>query len=261
MHFSSSQRWNINTKGNCLLLFDIHQNIAWAEEVLRYESGHFDHLILGGDYFDPTKRPPVSADIATTVAFLNDLLVNYAGKISVLLGNHDIPYYVASKLEDASEHPHTFSAIKGYRTESAAHIAKHLSPDFWSSAQLFAVAQGYLISHAGVSGDAWPSEANSIESNIEELWKSCQLALEEAPVRRHPLLTPGAARGGNTTGRGGITWLDWENEFEEGIPLPQIVGHSKSRFGARAKGSSWCLDGNQTCYGLLRDGYLTVRNI
>ncbi|MCC5841421.1 MAG: hypothetical protein JJT96_15000 [Opitutales bacterium] len=39
---------------------------------------------------------------------------------------------------------------------------------------------------------------------------------------------------------------------------PQIVGHT-SRSGPDRKGRSWCLDGEQTCYGILDGNELEVR--
>jgi len=67
-------------------------------------------------------------------------------------------------------------------------------------------------------------------------------------------------RGGEKQERGGTTWQDWNLEFsDDEIPLPQIVGHTRSASGARQQGRSWCLDGRQTCYGRLEPEALTVR--
>ena len=57
--------------------------------------------------------------------------------------------------------------------------------------------------------------------------------------------------------------LDFNFEFSDTeVSLPQVVGHTtSSRGGARSRGRSWCLDGSQTCYGILReDGQLSVVN-
>jgi hypothetical protein len=54
-------------------------------------------------------------------------------------------------------------------------------------------------------------------------------------------------------------WLYWVEDFVEAPELPpQIVGHT-SRAGPAQKGRSWCLDGNQTGYGMLGDDGLEVR--
>jgi hypothetical protein len=73
------------------------------------------------------------------------------------------------------------------------------------------------------------------------------------------ILTAGKSRGGEQEA-GGITWLDWEEEFVDEIPYSQIVGHTRGH-GPRNIGRSWCLDGSQTCWGMLdENGFLQIRN-
>ena len=49
---------------------------------------------------------------------------------------------------------------------------------------------------------------------------------------------------------GGPLWLDWDSEFVDDLPLPQVVGHTRGRE-ARRKDRSWCIDATQTCAGLI----------
>ena len=243
-----------------LLVFDIHQNIRWLEQVLETEAGNYDHLILGGDYFDPYEPPPATATAVETATFLNGLLESQGEALTILLGNHDLPYLVASRMKDPGLFYHPFSDLKTYDTETAKELAAALNPEFWSRGQLFATAHGYLLSHAGLAEEFW-LEADTVEASLEQLWEEAGLALAEAKQRRHPLLEPGRVRGGERQERGGITWQDWNVEFsDQAIPMPQIVGHTRSPSGARQTGRSWCLDGQQSCYGILRAEGLDVRD-
>jgi hypothetical protein len=267
---ASDQPYTLPADRNYLLVFDIHQNIRWLQRVLDAESGNYDHLILGGDYFDPYEPYPHTATDAETAAFYNVLLDSHRDRLTILLGNHDLPYLVAQRMADPGFFYHPFSDLKGYDTLVAKDLARQVDKEFWDSGQLFATAHGYLISHAGVAEEFWPlrqssgqDATESIESSLSQLWTTCRKALAEAKTRRHPILEPGRARGGDKQERGGIIWQDWNLEFsDEEIPLPQIVGHTRSASGARQKGRSWCLDGQQTCYGILwPDGALEVKTI
>jgi len=248
---SEIPEWSLPNGQRYLLVFDVHQNIAWLERILEAEKGNYDHLILGGDYFDAYEPPPSTATALDTAAFLNNLLESQGNALTILLGNHDLPYLVASRMANPGFFYHPFSDIKGYNTETAKELASVLNPSFWSKAQLFVQAHGFLISHAGVAAKFWP-EADSVDASLALLWERGNQALAEAKQRRDPLLEPGRARGGSKQERGGITWQDWDTEFsDEEIPLPQIVGHTRSAAGARQTDRSWCLDGQQSCYGLL----------
>jgi hypothetical protein len=232
--------WALPQDKRYLLVFDVHQNIRWLERILDMEAGNFDHLILGGDYFDPYEPPPTTATVVETAVFLNGLLDSQGEALTILLGNHDLPYMVASRMSDPGFFYHPFSDLKSYDTQTAKELAGALDPDFWSCGQLFAQVHGYLLSHAGVAAEFWP-DAATVEASLGTLWDNGRLALDEAKQKRNPLLAPGRVRGGDTQERGGITWQDWNLEFsDKDIPLPQIVGHTRSASGARQQGRSWC---------------------
>jgi len=255
----STPVWVLPDDRRCLLIFDLHQNIAWLDRVLEAEQGNFDQIILGGDYFDPYSPPPVSASVADTCARLNAIVEEYGEQLTVLFGNHDLPYYVASRMHDPGFFYHPFADLKGYDTSVAKEISKALRPEFWQRARCFVKAHGFLISHAGVAGELWP-ESENVDVALDLLDERCEKALAQANHKRHPVLAPGRVRGG--VGMGGINWQDWNLEFsDKDIPLPQIVGHTRSASGARQNGRSWCLDGEQTCYALLDVQGLVVRSI
>ena len=96
--------------------------------------------------------------------------------------------------------------------------------------------------------------------NLLMLEEKCKAAL--AMMRHGPqaLLAAGKTHGGDAP-IGGLTWLDWNDEFSDDLPLPQIVGHTADEVGARQKGRSWCVDGNQSCYAVLENGGCDVRDV
>jgi hypothetical protein len=73
-----------------LLIFDIHQNLPWAEAILAKEAGNFDRLVLGGDYFYPTKHS-VLTSARETALWLKGIPARFPDA-TIFLGNHDIPY-------------------------------------------------------------------------------------------------------------------------------------------------------------------------
>ncbi len=81
---------------------------------------------------------------------------------------------------------------------------------------------------------------------LDSLDELCKIVEEFLPHQYFGLLAAGQARGGDAP-VGGITWQDWNLEFKDELPFPQIVGHTQSPEGARQKGRSWCLDGGKTC--------------
>lgn len=252
-------RQQINTEAS-LLIFDPHQDVAWVRRILEREGPQVSHVLLGGDYFD-TFFPAKVGSVDETCELLLDVVEEWGDRLTVLLGNHDIHYFESRHWFDQGiAPPRLHSACGGYGYESAKTIARRLPADFWLGCRLFQVVNGWLISHAGLAGCFWYPEM-SMPSALDALDACCAIALERLTDRVLPILASGRARGGEQD-LGGITWLDFNFEFlDEEVPLPQIVGHTTSACGARRKGRSWCLDGSQSCYGILRaDGTLEVRD-
>lgn len=242
----------------CLIIPDVHQNIAWVERILGKETG-YDQVVFLGDYFDTRISVKRRTGVAATCDYLNRLLAELNSRVVFLLGNHDIQYLEAKSACDLHKTPRNlhYKCGSAYSHAAAAKIAKGLMPAFWSRSRLFIEFNGWLLSHAGIAAPHWP-RASSVGESLASLDKAAAYALVTMKRGPHPLLQAGKPRGGEAA-MGGLTWLDWDEEFEDELPLPQIVGHTPSVTGARKKGRSWCLDGNQTCYGLLTGKELTVR--
>ncbi|WP_309380824.1 metallophosphoesterase [Cerasicoccus frondis] len=241
----------------CLLIFDIHQDVEWARRVLEAEEGGFSHLLLGGDYFDTKSKN--AASVPETCRFLQELQELYKDRVTFLLGNHDVPYLEGRHRFIHFQNPKNLSyKVSGYTNSKGRKINKLLSDGFWSACRLFQFVNGYMISHAGVAHKYWVEFAETSHP-LAAFDERCRESLERIGMGNDDLLMAGKCRGGDVS-IGGVTWLDWDEEFQDDLPWPQIVGHTSSVFGARQNGRSWCIDGRQTCYALLdADSSLEVK--
>jgi hypothetical protein len=241
----------------CLIIPDVHQNTAWVERIFARETTH-DRVVFLGDYFDSHLPPRLRTSVSDTCAFLDRMRLKLGDRVVFLLGNHDIQYLEAKPACDRHRTPRNLNYQCGaaFIHSAAKRIAKDLSPEFWQNARLFVEVNGHLLSHAGVAPALWPVRATFADS-LATLDQACATALRTLPVKSSPLLRAGEVRGGDQA-IGGITWQDWDYEFADSLPCPQIVGHTASPEGARQNGRSWCLDGHQTTYGVLTPDGLRV---
>lgn len=242
----------------CLIIPDIHQDIAWVERIFAQETGA-EKVVFLGDYFDSRKSPLRRAGVTATCEYLSEVFRRLGDRGTFLLGNHDIQYLEAKPACDRFRTPRhlNYKCGSAYSHSAAAKIAKGLPKEFWHRARLFVTVNGWLLSHAGLASALAPQRASWIESMaaLEADASTALLTMRRGP---HPLLQAGKVRGGDAT-VGGITWLDWDNEFSDTLAVPQIVGHTPDE-GPRQKGRSWCLDGQQSCYGVLTPHELIVRS-
>lgn len=249
---------SILTTDACLLIFDPHQDKEWMQRIIRKERGRVSHLLLGGDYFDAfdfQRQVP----IGEMAKYLLELKEEWGERMTVLLGNHDIPYVEAFPWsQNRLTPPKLIYKCPGWDSEKSVQVAKHLDWGFWERCRLFQSVNGFLVSHAGLAKQFWYEGRPDAEA-LQCLDEYADIARNYKYAEHVGLLCAGQARGGPFE-TGGITWQDWDAEFKDDLPVPQIVGHTPSPEGARRKGRSWCLDGGKTCYGILwRDGTLQVK--
>lgn len=242
----------------CLIIPDVHQDIAWVARILAQEK-EVDRIVFLGDYFDTRRVGPGTAGKEATCEYLMELWLTLGARVQFLLGNHDVQYLEAKPWCDRYQQPRQllYECGSAFTQKGAQKVAKGLPMEFWRCARLFLPVNGCLLSHAGLTADFWP-QMNDIEQALSVLDAEATDALAMKSEARQRLLDVGRARGGPAD-VGGLTWLDWDDEFKDGLPLPQIVGHTVSHVGARQKGRSWCIDGFQTCYGLLTPSGFEVR--
>lgn len=240
----------------CLVIPDVHQDVAWVERILAREissASEPDRIVFLGDYFDSRRPPEFRASLAATCVYLEELRARFGDRLVFLLGNHDVQYLEArgACLGHRTPRHLRYKCGSSFSHSAAKRIAKALSSGFWQCTRLFVNVNGWLLSHAGLAPGHFPSRA-TFDDSMLVLETACAAALQTITAlgAPHPLLQAGRARGGDAP-VGGVTWLDWDDEFADSLPMPQLVGHTSDRAGARQKGRSWCLDGLQTCYGVL----------
>ncbi len=250
-----------------LIIPDIHQNHDFFARSL--EAGlsrpEVGEIVLLGDLLDPKDEAYMSFDAALrTIDLLAVILRENLPPVTLLWGNHDWNYWFHRNFIHAN--PDSVSARVAmqfmerglYLTTGRALLGD--DPDYpdipentlnlWiDNALLATIRHGFLISHAGLMPDYWPAlqtPEQCIQILNTNFTKTSRLGRR---IEEIPLAAAGFARGGDRP-VGGPLWLDWDCEFEDCLPLPQIVGHTRGE-GIRRKGRSHCLDACQTLSAIL----------
>lgn len=253
-----------------LLIPDIHQNYGFLESILEREPlDSFERIVLLGDYFDgrePTHRGPDAA--RKTARLINQLEVKVGSRLTLLWGNHDVPYYLYQCANGRGGADHSeFRRLRrqmGLAPESQATaeaICEEWPLSFWGKLRPFVRINRFVVSHAGIHLSLYPSKARSVAQALEILgkqWSEDFIKLRSGGIPG-PLMDAGTVRGGERFEVGGVTWLDWEQEFEDDLPFGQIVGHSWC-VSQREIGRSHCIDFGQCAYAMI-DTNLVVRHI
>lgn len=249
--------WEINAD-RVLCIPDVHQDTAWAKAVIAHESA-CDRVVLLGDYFDSFKHPPQVAGARETAEWVQSLIRDPSRRYHLCQGNHDVGYSESWAYNSRYTHkPALINQCSGYTRSKSMEVNKVLSWEDWQSMHLFYLVNGWLVSHAGLHPSFWRPNLD-VTDNLTRLDDDAQEAT--AHYGDHNLLRAGFGRGGMQT-YGGITWLDWDTEFEDNEVLPpQLVGHSQAGC-VRRIGRSYCIDTNQSSYALVsRDGAVTFKTL
>jgi hypothetical protein len=176
-------------------------------EVVRTAANTGKELIFVGDYFDSYNRLP--EDCHET--FLEVLKLVKSGQAIALRGNHEMSYL--------NHH----LKCSGWNFTTSDFVAKHFA-DIEDFLLDYTWAEGFLISHAGVS--QW-------------LLDGLDIALQDyLDGKRYDQI--GSARGGYHR-CGGLWWCDWDLEFTPIEGVNQIVGHTHDAE-IRNKENNWCID-------------------
>lgn len=161
-------------------------------------------VIFVGDYLDS-----FTASIGDQVETLRFVLnAVKAGQAQALYGNHELSYL------------DPFMKCSGWSYKTESHVM-HLD---LSPLKYYTYAEGFLISHAGVSQKL----LTALDISLEQYLKDEQF---------HDI---GRSRGGRSP-YGGLLWCDWNQDFEPVEHQPQIVGHTRGNI-IRQNGNSYCID-------------------
>lgn len=254
-----------------LVIPDVHEDLRFLRTIL--DSEHFnccDKAVFLGDYFDRRIGQTSNEDYCPiqTATILHDLKIQYPERVDLLCGNHDIAYLAlrplfSGNLDSTINFTITYMLNGEQKIETAKALHEVWDLAFWHALQCVSIYDGILYSHAGIHPAHWP-EAGSVEDSLQILKTNWQHALRDLDQKNNALFVCGEARGASVThhmGRpGGPLWLDWDQEFEDTLPIPQIVGHTQMHK-VRQKGRSYCLDCGQTAYGVVTDGKLEVISV
>lgn len=183
-----------------LVVGDLHGQVEIAEKALSFGTP----VIFIGDYLDSFTRS--YEDQIRTLQVIIEAVRD--GKATALYGNHEWSY-LDPKMQCSGYNYHT------------ARMVPHLDTDVLKE---YVFAEGFLISHAGVSKKLLDAREQTLEEYLE--------AGEFKQI--------GRSRGGRDR-VGGLFWADWNKDFEPLEDQPQIVGHTRGNI-IRQKGNSYCID-------------------
>lgn len=240
----------MKTNTKYTILSDIHTNYERAEQIIKHEGA--DVNILLGDYFDEFGDTP--EDNAQTAYWVKSNL----GKDNYifLLGNHDVAYF----------YPSTFTLCSGNTNAKLMTISEFLQPSDVRKFKWFHwLDDKTLLSHSGLSEIFLPEKGlplNDIKQFLDEESKKAYIAL--AKKESHWFFRAGFARGGRSQPVGGLTWLDWEDEFLPVKGLNQIVGHTPGRGVRTREGEdsvNYCIDNHLYSYITYIDGKVEIKKI
>lgn len=243
-----------------LVVPDVHQDLGFLERAVALAAGEGAALCFLGDHADAINpRWQGEAALRAVAERLPELAETHVPGCVFLSGNHDVEALRLAHLR--ARHllagDDTLVAKLDAANASAPAYARLLGAwpaSFLRTWGLAAVAHGYLLSHAGVSRRLWPWAASPHAAEQTETFiREANTAWDAWLARgdEGPLFAVGPARGGRGIAPvGGVLWLDWDHEFVDDLPLPQIVGHTRARE-PRRKDRSWCLDAAQSAVGLL----------
>lgn len=252
--------YQINAE-SLLIITDIHQNLNWVKKILEDERGNYDHILFNGDWIDSYYQPPVIEGATETAKFLVDAINGKYGPASFNLGNHDAPVMESWRWNvKYSNKPQLLYACSGYTRSKSLNFNKEMTWENWRKFHVFHTFGGYVISHAGFSQPYW-NDYLSTEDYLDRVWTETEVALDLISAQYSRWFAPGLARGGSSEVVGGPIWLDWSYEFVDMLPINQIVGHTTMPNTVRKKGNSYCIDGHQTAYAILKkNGELIIKS-
>lgn len=229
-----------------LIIPDIHTDYVAAEKIIE-RNKDCDKIIFLGDYFDQFYD---NASINLGVANWLKYSIGNPNRIH-LFGNHDTPYAFGFKLFLCSGNTEEkFRAINSVMTKTD-----------WKQLRFYYVDQGWIFTHAGIHKNYLKCNKIVLNTllNIDRFMarESRQFYSYLAKGFRHWFGNCGRARYGRD-GIGGITWLDWNMEFQPVKGIRQCVGHTPMDE-PQWVGENVCLDTKLRHYGILQGGEITVK--
>jgi hypothetical protein len=247
-----------------LVIPDLHENLDFLKYIMSIEdSSSFDHIVLLGDYFDShSKALPSLSQVQRVAGTLFGYKELLGDKLHLLCGNHDLPYYAlrpACLLDGGAANLMIGEWLEATTMERAEVINELWDEAFWQQLRGAVLLDGWLFSHAGVHPHHWNAGGATLEARYAQFeynWDRDFARIHQQPENEPDLFAIGRARRG-TTEFAGPLWLDWNEEFEDSLEVPQVVGHT-SCANPTQKGRSYCLDFAQAAYAIIENGDLQL---
>ncbi len=230
-----------------IIISDLHNRVDWVEPTL--SSLQYDKVIFLGDYFDDFDD--TVEDVKKVAKWLKQSLPK-PDRIH-LCGTHEMWYRFPDN---------PFLQASGNTKQKSNVINYILTAKDWNLLKLCYYEQGFLLTHAGVHSYLLGKNNLSTQEMLNRIKSETEKALQDVRNGKiNPWLDAGFARGGLQR-VGGITWLDWLDEFEPVPYLNQIVGHTQLRYPEEKtteNSENDCLDTKNTHIEMLENGVLYVK--
>lgn len=238
-----------------IIISDLHNRVDWVESALSSSLlKPYDRVVFLGDYFDDFYEN--LEDIKKVAKWLKQSL-SKPNRIH-LFGTHEMWYRFPGN---------PYLQASGNTEKKSDAINHIITEKDWNKLRLCYYEQGFLLTHAGVHSYLINKNNLSTQETLSLIKSVTDEALQEAKNGKiHPWLDAGFARGGRQV-VGGITWLDWHDEFEPVPHLNQIVGHTELRQPEEKitkNSENYCLDTKNKYIGILGNckfTYIETRDI
>lgn len=221
------------TPEQILIIPDMHEEWELTQFVLDKYEKNTDLTIFLGDYLDSWDYTQANTD--HFIGLMKWMKETFSSDRRIgLIGNHDIQYFA-----EMQEY-----CCSGFYPWKIKYIDEYLGRDFWRNLEFLKFMEvnnnKYLFAHGGIHPSHLPFNFELNEKCFEKINQDMKDSVMNRIVSR--FLNAGRCRGG-WQNVGGVTWLDFDREFDEIDGLIQIVGHT-GRPNVRTNGQSVCLD----CY-------------
>lgn len=206
-----------SNKKKVLIVSDIHHTTSKLHKIINHEAP--DVVLCLGDWFDSHTYDSIF-DCEKTARYLMKYV--YQPNAYTLWGNHDLHYFFTNRRVMCS----------GFSNAKDICITDALHPNFNAVKDKFlwyAWVDDYLCTHAGLHpyylNPKMVVNQEEVDIFLKREEEICKMAIINDD--KHWMYNVGNSRGGYSK-YGGITWCDFEDEFEPIEGLKQIVGHTYS---------------------------------
>jgi len=243
----------INSQKKKIVVFsDVHNEIDKTKKIIEKEAA--DYNVCLGDWFDSFYYDRTNDYKKTAEYLVNDFFTKN-NNIS-LYGNHDLHYLFENR----------YLFCSGFEKRKKKAIDEVLTNhNIVDKFKWYIWVDNYLCTHAGLHPYFIDPACNTNEDISSFLDKEAQIANKNIPENLpHWFYGAGRTRGGSFK-KGGIVWLDFNDEFECVDNLNQIIGHTNQRnhsCSVLIKDNSYnmCIDCFQNQYLVIQNEKINIKN-